>query len=125
MGFRIAIGQCDCKKPHGDAIQRDACERIEAQLEAWQNSLPDDLRAVPAESSEVARVSGRPATFGISKHELPNGDTLVVIQAFVHTWSRPTHLSVGAVGRMYAEGLVVTRDGLVQEAPDDLMWEFR
>jgi len=125
MGFRIAIGQCDCKKPHRDPIQRGACERIEAQLQAWQARLPSDLGAVPAESSEVAEVAGRPATFGIYKHELPDGDTLVIFQAFIRTWSRPTHLSVGAIGRMYTEGLVVTRDGTVQAAPDELMWEFR
>ena len=53
------------------------------------------------------------------------GGTLVVCQALVHTWSRPTFLSIGAVGRMYAEGLLLRHDGSVEPASDDLMWQFR
>ena len=124
-GYRIAIGRCDCRKPHRDSIDRDACEQIEAQRQAWQVRLPNDLAAVPAEFCEDAHLSGCRAVLGVSRHDLHDGDTLIVFQAFVHTWSRPTYLAVGAVGRMYAEGLIVTRDGTVRAAPDDVMWEFR
>ena len=124
-GYRIAIGACDCGKPHRDSIDREACEHIEAQRQAWLIRLPNDLPAVPSEFSEDAHVSGCRAVLSVSRYELDDGDTLIVFQAFVHTWSRPTYRAVGAVGRMYAEGLVVTRDGTVRAAPDDLMWEFR
>ena len=79
--------------------------------------------AVP-DSREVTDVDGHRTLFGTLKHELPDG-TLVVFQAFVHTWSRPTYRSLGAVGRMYAEGLLIPSEGVVRTAPDELMWPFR
>ena len=71
------------------------------------------------------RVEGHVITFGTYKHALESGETLVVFQALVHTWSRPTFVSVGAVGRMYAEGLIVSATGTVRRAPDEVMWTFR
>jgi hypothetical protein len=74
---------------------------------------------------EDERVEGHTITFGTHKHALEAGHTLVVFQALVHTWTRPTYLSLGAVGRMYAEGLVVTASGAVERATDEVLWPFR
>ena len=125
MGFRIAIGPCSCRQPHADRLGRTACEMIEAALSAWRLRLPVDLRAVPVESYEVHEIERRAVVFGVHKHSLADGATLVLCHVFVHTWCRPTYLSFGQVGRLYADGLLVTADGLVSEAPEDLMWEFR
>jgi hypothetical protein len=70
-------------------------------------------------------VEGHWITFGIHKHVLRSGDTLVVFQALVHTWAWPTFISLGAVGRMYAEGILVSSTGIATQAPDEVMWEFR
>lgn len=125
LGFRIAIGRCDCRKPYGDPISAKACAVIDARLESWRKRLPADLAAVPAEAYEDERVEGHVITFGTHRHVLETGDTLLVFQALVHTWTRPTFLSLGAVGRMYAEGLLVSPRGTVERAPDEVMWPFR
>jgi hypothetical protein len=124
MVFRLAIGTCDCAKPYKDEIQTIACEAIEAQLQHWRPRLPPDLNAVPTEHWETTEVQGYLMTFAIHKIRLESGSTLVVFQALVHTWSRPTYLTLSLVGRLYAEGLLVSDTG-VEDAPDDLMWEFR
>jgi len=125
FGFRVAIGRCNCDKPYQDLIQAKACEALEARLETWRTRLPADLLALPSELHEEERVEGDSITFGTYRHSLERGDTLVVFQALVHTWSRPTFFSVGAVGRMYAEGLVVAASGEVRRATDDMMWPYR
>jgi hypothetical protein len=125
QALRIAIGRCECTKPYHDAMQSKACEAIDARLQSWLTRLPADLGAVPVEAYEDVRVEGHVITVGTQKHALESGETLVVFQALVHTWSRPTFLSVGAVGRIYAEGLIVSATGTVQRAPDEVMWTFR
>jgi hypothetical protein len=125
MGFRLAIGGCDCRKPYGNPIQQMACEAIDARLLEWRASLPGDLGSVPTEHYEVERVEGHWVTFGTFKRPLDENRTLVVCSALVHTWSRPTFISIGAVGRMYAEGLIISSLGDVSPAPDELMWVFR
>lgn len=125
QSFRIGIGRCDCRKPYGNAIQEVACAAIRARLEKWRLRLPADLPSVPTEFHENEVVEGQPITFGTYKERLPDGGSLVVFQALVRTWSRPTLLSFGAVGRLYAEGLVVSTAGTVEMAPDELMWGYR
>ena len=125
LRFRLAIGRCDCTKPYRDPVSAKACEAIDARLENWRHRLPADLAAVPAEVYEDERVEGHSITFGTHKHTLDAGATLVVFQALVHTWAQPTYLSLGSVGRMYAEGLVVSVDGAVTRAADEVMWPFR
>ena len=84
-----------------------------------------DVAAVPTELFEEQIVEGRRVTFATYKLGDRGAGTLVVRQALIHTWSRPTYLSIGAVGRLYAEGLLLTSDGNVEAASDDLMWQFR
>jgi len=94
-------------------------------LANWRLRLPADLAAVPVESFEEQIVDGLHVTFGTYKLTVKVDSTLIVCQALVRTWSRPTFFSLGAVGRIYAEGLVLTSDGKVEPAGDDLMWQFR
>ena len=124
MSFRIAIGQSNCAKPYSDDIQRFACDLIDTHIAEWRLRLPADLAAFPIEAFDYRVVSGRHATIGLHKETISNGDVLVVFQVFIHTWQSPTFLAIGKVGRIYAEGLVISRDG-VHRAPNDLMWEFR
>jgi hypothetical protein len=125
LGFRLAIGRCRCARPYRNPIQAKACEAVEARFESWRNRPPADLLALPGELHEEERVQGDWITFGTYRHSLKGGDTLIVFQALVHTWLWPTFFSVGAVGRMYAEGLVVTASGEMKPAPDEMMWRYR
>ena len=125
MAFRIAIGRCDCQRPYRSAVEERVCDTIHERIAHWCSRLPADIAAVPNKLFEEHTVEGYHVTFGTYKIEPSAGGTIIVCQALVHTWSRPTFLSIGAVGRMYAEGLLVTNDGNVESASDDVMWQFR
>lgn len=125
MAFRIAIGRCDCQAPYRSMVEERVCNTIHETLANWRSRLPADVAAVPSEAFEEQIVEGHHVTFGTYKIGMNAGGTLIVCQALVHTWSRPTFLSIGAVGRMYAEGLLLRHDGNVEPASDDLMWQFR
>jgi hypothetical protein len=125
MAFRLAIGRCDCQPPYHSAAEEQACNLIRERLVNWRSRLPADIAAVPFQSFEEQFIEGYHVTFGTYKVEVSVGATLIVCQALVHTWSRPTFLSIGAVGRMYAEGLFLTNEGNVEPASDYLMWQFR
>jgi hypothetical protein len=103
-------------------VDEFVCKELREKLANLR--APDDLAAVPNEFSEEQIVEGRHVTFVTYKIGIRSGETLVVCQAFVHSWSRPTYLSLGAIGRLYAEGLLV-KDGRFEPAPDELMWQFR
>jgi hypothetical protein len=124
MKFRIAIGRCDCRPPYRDTVEDQVCNKIHETLASWRSRLPDDVAAFPEEAFDVV-VDGRRVTFATYKVEVSDGETLLVCQALVHTWNRPTFLAIGNVGRMYAEGLLLTDDRKVEPAPDKVMWQFR
>lgn len=125
MTLRIAIGRCDCEAPYRNAVEEYVCKAIHERLSDWRSRLPADVAAIPTELFEEQTVEGCRVTFGTYKLGISGSGTLVVCQALVRTWSRPTYLSIGAVGRMYAEGLLVMNDGNVEPASDSLMWQFR
>lgn len=125
MPFRIAIGECKCREPYRDRAEEIACELISRLIAEWRSRLPYDLRAVPAEVFDEQVVEGWPLTLGTHRVARDEGGDLVVFQVLVHTWRRPTFLSLSAVGRMYAEGLVVSESGDVSSAPDEEMWFYR
>jgi hypothetical protein len=125
MPFKISLGECKCQKPYRQPPDAIACQVIEQRLAMWQASLPDGLGTIPREQQEDEIVEGHRLSIRTSKLEHESGEILVVIQALVHTWSRPTFLSFYAVGRMFAEGLLVPASGVPYRAPDDVMWEFR
>lgn len=125
MSFRIALGACDCSEPYADKLEKVACGLLRSLLESWRGRLPDDLSSVPTEAYAEEIVDGHTMTIGTHRHETENGDVLVVVQVLIHTWSKPTFFSLGAVGRMYAEGLIVASDGSITPAPDEELWDFR
>ena len=125
MSFRLAIGQCDCSKPYRDEVQEWACGWIEIQLAEWRSRLPGDLAAFPKEAFDDRVVDGHRVTLGMIRQSLDNGDALLVLQVFVHTWRKPTFWSIGRVGRIYAEGLLISAKGTVSQPPNEMMWEFR
>lgn len=125
MPFRIAIGECKCSEPYRDRAEEIACGLIQHWMAEWRSRLPQDLRALPKEAYDEQVVEGWPLTVGTHCVELEDGGSLVVFQVLVHTWRRPTYLSFGAVGRLYAEGLVVSRKGEVTVAEGEEMWGFR
>lgn len=125
MGLRLAIGQCNCRRPYSDDIQRYACDAIEAHLDAWRPRLPADLGSIPRQAFETREVDGHTLIVAVHRDAREDGACLVVCQVFVHTWNKPTFLTIGRVGRIYAEGLLLLPDGTVQPAPDDMLWEFR
>jgi hypothetical protein len=97
---------------------------IDAHLSAWRKRLPADLGAVPIESFEMRTIDGRPAILGTQKCSVEEG-TLVVVHVFIYTWRWPTIFSLSRIGRLYAEGILITREGHVETPPDSIMWEFR
>ena len=125
MAFRIAIGRCDCQPPYRNPVEEAVCESILESLAACRSRLPEEATTIPHEHHEERIVGGRHVTFGTYKLQVGECGTLIVFQALVHTWSRPTFLSIRAIGRMYAEGLLFTKEDNVEPASDALLWQFR
>jgi len=125
MGFRIAIGRCNCQEPHTDSMQAAVCAALVERMSSWRAGLPGSLAALPEESHENSSIDRHVIAFATYKQALTASKTLIVFQALVHTWSRPTFFSLGAVGRIYAEGLVVAADGTIAQALDDQLWAYR
>lgn len=125
MNFRIAFGACDCSEPYADHLEEIACILVKSLLASWRERLPADLSSVPTEAYTEEIVEGHTMTIGAHRCETEGGDTPVVVQVLIHTWSKPTFFSLGAVGRTYAAGLIIASDGSITAAPDDELWDFR
>jgi len=106
-------------------LQEKVCKIIEERFQAIQTRLPSDLDSIPKELTELEAIDGYLISFCTSKHPQEDGSTIIVIQAFVHTLAWPTFISFNGIGKLYAEGIVLSRDGHIETAQKELMWQFR
>ena len=123
--FRLAFGRCSCGQPQSDPLRRAICDELLARLGMLRTRLSDAGFLLPAYADEVQSIRGREVRFETIREDVSDQKVLIVVRAFVHSWRRPTWVSLSGVGHMFAEGLLVESDGQVADAPDELMWDFR
>jgi hypothetical protein len=123
--FRLAFGRCSCREPQSDQLRRAICDELLARLGILRKRLSNACFQLPAYADEVQTIQGREVRFETIHEDLPDQNMLVVVRAFVHSWRRPTWVSLSGVGHMFAEGLLVKSNGQVADAPDEVMWDFR
>jgi hypothetical protein len=70
-------------------------------------------------------LEGGAAHFFTHKVQLSPTETLLLLGAAVPTLWFPTYISLHGVGHLVAEGLIVSSDGTVREAPDDIVSAYR
>ena len=59
-----------------------------------------------------------------NRSDVGEAGTLVAESVLIHTWRRPTFITLGAIGRIFANGLLVSHES-VSDAPDELLWAYR
>jgi len=87
---------------------------------------PDKLRALPSEQFQATWLTDDWIGLDTIRQSCGDHGELIVVQAFRPTLKWPNYISIsGGIGQLVADGILVKPDGQVDEAPDDLLWEFR
>jgi hypothetical protein len=86
---------------------------------------PSQLRETRLEERETITLESKEVFFTTYREDLNESDTLVVIQAFFHTWSRPNYFSLAGVGKMYSEGIVASTNGSIRVATHEKLLAYR
>lgn len=123
--FRIALGTGSCRTGGTNLRFQAVCDGLMRRLEALKGSSTERLRKLPEEGQPEAVANGGRVVYTIYRKMLGDGAALIVVQAFLRTLSWPTHFSFSGIGRIYADGFVLTEDGTIKDAPDELLWAFR
>ena len=101
------------------------CDRVLARIEQLRLLSREQLFALAPEEHEDCHIVGREVSLSVYRDEISGGSVLVVVQAFVATWRRPTFLSLSGPGHIVAEGLLITPSGEITDAVDEQMWRYR
>lgn len=125
QAFRIALGRASCRTGTQRPVFKAACGGLLSRLETLRRSSIERLRELPDEGKPEIVANGTETTYTTYRKVLEDGALLIVVQAFVRTLAWPTHFSFSGIGRIYAEGFVVSENGDTSDAPDELLWEFR
>jgi hypothetical protein len=129
---RISFGSASCGAPVARRwpLLRDVCAEVKARIEHLRSLPPNQLEALADEDTEERAIRNRIVRFTTYRTSVGQGETLVVVQAFVRTLLRANYIPLGFgagvfSGRIVVRGLILTPNGRVAEAPDDLLWAFR
>ena len=123
--LRIALGRCSCMDVQPDATRQAVCREMMSRLTQLRATPASELEKLPAYAETREVIAGRKVTFETIAEPFPEAKIIVVMRAFLRSWSRPTWISLNGVGHMFADGFVVRGDGSVEDAPDEWMWDFR
>ena len=123
--FRLAIGRCSCTDPQPSALRQAVCRELTRRFDELRAKRQADLDALPPYVAEVSTVNGRAVTFETIREPFPEARAIIVVRAFVHSWSWPNWISLSGVGYMFADGFVLAEDGAQRSAEDSEMWDFR
>lgn len=118
-------GSCASGAKSRDARVRELCGRIKARVAALRIRPAEHLRLLPESSTEKERIDGRLIILNTYADPTPSGELIVVVQGFLPTWRFPNYIGIAGIGRMYAEGLVVSPQGGVRDAEGQDMWGYR
>ena len=124
--FRIALGTASCRD-HSDRseLDRNVCSNLLFRLEKLKSLSPEQLRYFAPEERETLTVDGKVIRYTTFRDEQADGSFLLVVQAFYSTLWFPNYLSLTAVGRIYAEGIVVDSSGQITSPPEKILWPYR
>ena len=127
MGLRIAIGSCRCADgiTSRNPLVRELCSRLVVRLERLRSLGSERLARLPALSTDKERIEGRVVRFNTYRDKLESGDALIVVQGFLRSWRFPTYIGSAGVGYMYAEGILLSANGLITNPDEQLLWLFR
>lgn len=124
--FRIALGGASAVGfEKMGSPDREICQRLLQLIERFKAIKIEDLRSLPGSEFTLEECAGEVVEFTVYKTDVPGGDFLVVVQAFFSTWRKPTFISLGRVGRIYAEGFVLDSNGISKQAPEEMLWPYR
>ena len=124
--FRVAIGRCACRGPRpSNPLVAAMCDRVLATIEQLRLLSRDQLFALAPQQHEECHIGGRAVSLSVYRDEMSDGSVLVVVQAFVATWRRPTFLSLSGPGHIVAEGLTISQSGEITDAVDEQLWAYR
>lgn len=129
---RMSFGSASCGTRLADRwpLLKDVCREIGVRLERLNALTPDQLRALPEEHSENVTIRDRVVRFATYRTSADGGGTLIVVQAFFRTLLRANYIPLSGgsssfSGRMTVAGLLLTSEGQLVRAPDELLWTFR
>ncbi|WP_374028359.1 hypothetical protein ACES2J_08645 [Bdellovibrio bacteriovorus] len=124
--FRLALGSASCRDNKSkDPQVQEVCRILLEKLEALKSSDPIFLKSFPLDHSEIMEINGREVLMTVFHDRLPKEESLLVIQAYYSTWKFPNFISLGGVGKVFAEGFLLNKTGEVKEAPESLLWDYR
>ena len=124
--FRIAIGNCSCRNPNLKQSRdlQQICRYLLENLDKVKKLTLQQIEAMPDEVSEIIRVGNSEIEVTTVK-EVRESGYLIVISAFLPTWKWPTYFSLTGIGNLVAEGVLVSNEGMVEDAPEEEMWAYR
>jgi hypothetical protein len=126
MGFRISFGQAKCDVDDDMASpERKVCEHLLFKLDSLKELSFQQLSSFREEEIEVREIDGKLTKFSTYKEVLTEDKVLVVVQAFYPTWRFPNFFTLNAVGKIFAEALVISRSGSFEAPSDDLLYKYR
>lgn len=124
--FRISFGVASCKNYKNSCeIETKICREIINKIEKLKLLNIEQLLNFKDEEIEVKKIDKKKITFTLYKSPHPNEKAIIVTQAFYTTWLSPNYISFTNIGKIFAEGIVITTDGTMRDATDNELWDYR
>lgn len=123
---RVSFGDLSCRNKceRKQGLNYDICREIMNMIEALKGLSHEDLHKLKPESSKVILLKDKELILTTYKENLAAGEMLIIVQGFLPTLSFPNYFSTNGIGRMFADGLLVSSNGVKDFAPIRMLFDY-
>lgn len=124
--FRIALGRASCKTYNGsDSDIGKVCKIVFDKLSYLKTLQYSQLSNWKESESDISNVGGKNVSLTSYVEKNKQSDLLIVVQAFYPTLIFPNYLSFTFIGKVFAEGFIISSSGDIKDAKDKDLWSFK
>lgn len=126
MPFRFAIGSASCKGvSKSNTLESKICEMIQEKISVLRTMDFSNLKHLSEENTVDYEIEGKAVMLTVFKKELDSDRLLLVVQTAYKTFKFPNYITLGFIGKVLVDGVIINNKNESSVPDDQLLWEFK
>lgn len=124
--LRMAFGSCSAKGNSSTSpLIQNMCQTVLETVDTLKALSVSQLRALPPLEHKNISHRGYNYLLTVFRDDHEGGNATLVVRSYYPTLWLPNIISNYEIGKIYVEGILITKDDTIVEPSDEDLWRYR